>query len=513
MSPDKNALLKQKVGEKLTLKQFYNQLFSNRILVAIISTGLLILIASLWRRYIHVDEPWLGEQAYWLAKEGIVKLETMKGIGNFSERMFVYHKFYVILGALLIKAFGWSVYIFKFQTLIIYLLFFLIFYLYHKENSSKITRRYFLIACTLIFVNPITLVFSFTYRPEILVMTLGFLSFFFLNKNIKSGKIQFAALAGIFSGLAFFTHLNGLIFSVAGFFLLVFFKKYRAVGYFTITSCVVSLFYTYDLWAPGNLETMVYEFKNYPLFQFGEKQLNSGITGFLEARLESLFYEHKRYLWSYYVFPLSILFWIALAANFRILKRNFQSLLVYTLILIFSLAFLSSYKAQHYLIYFYPYMALIIAIGILKAQIFNKKLLMIIYLALFSLQLFYLPYELNKIIVRNENVIDKHATVLANVPALQGERILVPWEFIYNELPDYNLVNDLTYKFPQMERGQQLSQVSFFKRAIDLNVQYIVYDKIFYSIDQEWQIGDKLQENPYFKQIHEVNEYLILERK
>jgi hypothetical protein len=144
---------------------------------------------------------------------------------------------------------------------------------------------------------------------------------------------------------------------------------------------------------------------------------------------------------------------------------------------------------------------------------FNRKILMIIYLALFSLQLFYLPYELNKIIVRNENVSDKHAAILSKVPASEGQRIMVPWEFVYNELPNYNLVNDLTYKFPQVERGERLSQLSFFQRAIDLNIQFIVYDKIFYSNDQEWLIGDTLEENPFFKKIYEEEEYFILERK
>jgi hypothetical protein len=158
-------------------------------------------------------------------------------------------------------------------------------------------------------------------------------------------------------------------------------------------------------------------------------------------------------------------------------------------------------------------MAIIIAVGIIRAEIFNRKYLMMIYLILFSLQLFYLPFELNKIIARNENATRKHASVLSKIPVLDGHKIMVPWEFVFNKLPDYNLVNDLTYKFPLVERGERLSQRSFFQRAIELNIQFIVYDKIFYSNDQEWLIGDTVEENPFYEKIYEEEEYFILERK
>jgi hypothetical protein len=95
-------------------------------------------------------------------------------------------------------------------------------------------------------------------------MFFGFLSFFYLKKYLKTTINWQIVLSGIFSGLAFFSHPNGMIFSIAGFSLLLINKKWKALIVFSIFAFFVSLFFFYDLWQPGHLQTYLYQLRNWP---------------------------------------------------------------------------------------------------------------------------------------------------------------------------------------------------------------------------------------------------------
>jgi len=139
------------------LSKLYSRLISSRGLIIVFIPVAIIYLFSLWHNGIYADDSWFGEQAYWLAKTGIVKAETMKGLLGMDSRLFVYHKLNIILGAALVKLFGWSVYIFKFLTLSVYLLFFKAYYYYHRFTDDDLWKNKFYLGSFLIFVNPITL--------------------------------------------------------------------------------------------------------------------------------------------------------------------------------------------------------------------------------------------------------------------------------------------------------------------------------------------------------------------
>lgn len=496
-----------------TSRFVFFKIFSLKSFLFLFSLGTIIFILSMWHRSVHIDENWFGEQAYWLGKDGVVKIKSLEGILNFDEQMFVYHKLFVISGAGVVKLFGWSVYPLKAFSLVLYILFFIFYFKYWQNNRDQISFLEFGLASILIFVNPITMVFGFTFRPEIMVMVLGFISYFFLDRFLNNGKPIWLILGAVFSGLTFFTHLTGLIFPVAGFFMLLICKRYKAVGVYFIITSLVSLLYSYDLWEEGAFEAFIYEFKNYPILEFGKRQLSSGIQGFLEARAMSILTEHKRYLWSYYVFPLSVVFWLSYILNFKFFFKEHKPLMVFCTTLFIALAVLSSYKAQHYLIYFYPFWAIIAAKGILRAGRLNHKLWMFIYTGFFLLQIYYLHFEIVKVLKTNKEFVSKHAEVLKQVPVEGNEKIMVQWDFIFNEIENYYLINDHAYKFYQMTNNSPITQETYFQRASELGVKYIVYDQELYSRDLEWGFKDGVAANKYYSIIKQEGDFLILQRR
>lgn len=454
---------------------------------------------------------WYGEQAYYLAHEGVVKLKSMEGILDFNERMFVYHKLHVIIGAAVFKIFEWSVYPLKFVTLFIYLLFFFCLYIYYKQNKHNLNLAIFIVACTLIFLNPNIFLYAFNFRPDILVMVLAFASFLFIDKHLKDENIKWVYLAAIFAGLAFFAHLNGIVVPIAGFILLALYKKYKSLLIFFVVSVGVGSLYFYDLWQEGNWDAMVYEFKNYPLLSFGKRQL-TGIEGFLWVRVSAFLSEPRRFFWNYHVYPFSILFLVSYIFTFRYLYKFYRPLMIYCTLFILGISFLVSTKSPHYLIYFYPYMALISSIAIFYA--INKKntYLNFIFIAAFLIQFYNLNYLFVTIINRNDDFVTRHETHLKEVPDQSG-RILVPYEYIFNAMTEYDLINTSGFAYYQMDLGSEFTKDTFFQRAIDLNIDFILLDKENYKHERSWMPSDLTEENEYYELILDKEKFYLLKAK
>jgi hypothetical protein len=220
----------------------------------------------MWQRYAYIDDCFFGEQAYWLANEGIVRTKTIHAGLGWEERLFVYHKLNIWIGALIIKTLGWSVYYFKTFTLIVYLSFFFLLKKYLQIDRSKFPELTYLLVCLLVFINPLTFIYGFTYRPEILVMATGFVSFIALEKvrTNDSKSLLWIIIAGVSVGLAFLTHLNGIIFAVSGFFYLLIYRKYKLLIPFMLSGGIIMSFYFIDLLPSGNMERFLAQMNNWP---------------------------------------------------------------------------------------------------------------------------------------------------------------------------------------------------------------------------------------------------------
>ena len=338
---------------------FYNK----RTILFILLLGCIAFIVSMWHRYAYIDDCFFGEQAYWLAKEGIVRTKTIQAGLGWEERLFVYHKLNIWIGAIIINLFGWSIYYLKTLTLLIYISFFFLLKKYLQVDRERFPETTFLLVSLLIFVNPLTFIYGFTYRPEIMVMVAGFVSFIALEKvRINNSRPNlWSIIAGIAAGVAFLTHLNGIIFAVSGFFYLIIYRKYKLLIPFMISGGIMMSFYFIDLLPSGNLAGFLAQISNWPDAVSGNYHSKANFFTNILIKLST---EHQRFFWGDKVIAFSMLFFISFILAFRYLKETHKPLLLYTGMLILFLNLLGSQIAERYLLYYYPMMALIIALSI-----------------------------------------------------------------------------------------------------------------------------------------------------
>ncbi|WP_439558622.1 hypothetical protein, partial [Dyadobacter sp.] len=214
-------------------------------LFAILSFFVALTLLSYFHRYPTGDDAWLGEQAFWLQKSGIIRSEFFRGLLGCEKQIFVSHKLFLIFGAGMIRLFGYHLPVLQFVGLIFFfvVIFQLVFYV--SKRQGALSSWYVLAVLVLIFSNRLLIKMSFENRPEMMVAALGFGCFLYLApEKITNRKV---VLAGLLAGLAFLCHLNGVIYLIAGFFTLMYCKEYRRAFFFGFAGGLISLFYFADI--------------------------------------------------------------------------------------------------------------------------------------------------------------------------------------------------------------------------------------------------------------------------
>lgn len=493
------------------IAKIYNTILSNSYLKVILGCAIMVFIASLYHRYIQQDEPWFGEQAYWLVKEGNVKIKSMPGVFDWTSNMIIYHKLVVWLGAAIIYLFGWSVYYFKLLILLFFSItaYFIYRFLRHKTNTDNAVA---LLAILLFLITPELLHRGFMYRPEVMVMCFGFLSFYLIHDYRSTWRLL---LGGVFAGLAFLTHLNGMIFPVAGFIYLLIQRQWKPLMLFAPVAFVVSMIYTIGLWSQEAMEIYMFQLKNWPTHQdtFSSK-VDGSIIDTITGHVKRILGEHKRYFWDQDVWGISGLFIVSMLVAFRRNKKNYPALMTYTLILLISIAVLTSSHSPRYLVALMPFMVMITAITIYGIKKFKN--VKVVVTALFSMmiaaQLVFAYMAYSKIFRDNSDHVERHAEALAAIE--KGKNILAPWEMIYNQIDEYNFYSFKTYEYIEDQNKTKLSQLEVLELAHDIYLIDYVIVNTNRKNDKEfpWFNNWEIVPNPYFEEIERNENYLILKR-
>ena len=210
---------------------FLSKYLQPKFLIPVLILLCFIYIYGLWDRIPDIDDAWIGEYAYWLEKDGYAHSELMRGVNLQETKFVVHHKLFSLHGALFIKLFGFSVYTLKSVTLLYFVFFIVCFILYTRKWKRLFNKNDLLFSLILIFSFPYIFKFSFIYRPEIMMMTYGFVGFILLEKYLQAGERKFwpLFLSGMLFGLTIATHLNGLILVASAFILILWNKRYTAI--------------------------------------------------------------------------------------------------------------------------------------------------------------------------------------------------------------------------------------------------------------------------------------------
>jgi branched-subunit amino acid transport protein len=120
--------------------------------------------------------------------------------------------------------------------------------MYQKERNAN--SRNILFILILIFSNRLLIKMSFENRPELMLAALGFGSFLCLQT--KSATVSKSLLAGVLAGMAMLCHLNGIIYLIAGFGTLLYFRQYKNASYFALAGGLTGLVYFSDILLADN---------------------------------------------------------------------------------------------------------------------------------------------------------------------------------------------------------------------------------------------------------------------
>jgi hypothetical protein len=483
-------------------------LLSGKTLKFLLGFSMIAFCASLWHRYAYIDDCWFGEQAYWLAKSGIVKTPSIQAGLGWEEQLLVYHKLNIWIGAFIVKLAGWSVYYFKIFILVVYLLFFYLLYLHQGRNNS---RTYLLVAL-LVFANPLMFIYGFTYRPEILVMTCGFGSFVALEKirSSSSRPLLLAAAGGAAAGLAFLSHLNGMIFPISGGIYLILSRKYKEIAVFGISFLLVAYWYFRDLVPAGNLELFLSQVKNWPDAVGGNYLGGESVISRIFLKL---LHEHERFFWSDKVAVFSGIFLLSIVLSIRHLLKEHKLLLIYTGSLILFLNFLGSQIAERYLIYYLPFMALIIGHSILYHLHRKHYHIQIVFIILVIVQLVITGKHWASIMSKNNDFTRINHELSMMIPSGEN-KILAPYHFIFNEIGRGDILTYHTIEYFEVKEIRKLSCQEALERCRHMNIRYIIVDKCLEQDEAKYRwFEDAIRGTDLnYRKFMDHEGFLILER-
>ena len=388
--------------------------------------GSLVFLSSVFTREITLDDAYFAEQSYWFEKNGYVKSELFRGVLNWEERSFVYHKLHVWQGALLIKLVGWSPYFFKSLPILYLVLFIFISRLYINGFITK-DRTVYYFFLFLLFVHTFISQYGFEFRPEIMIMTVGFGSFFGIRAGLIHNKLSFIFLAGIMAGAAALFHLNGLIFIIAGMGLLVFNKAYRALLYFVVASSLTFSLYFIELIPGDNFSQYIYQFRNDPAINKDRLDALGWVVKIITAP--------KRHFSHVYEASFTILFLFSLIINWNQIKRSteYKQILIYLLFLELTLSLISPGSKTMYLTYYIPYMLIVIS-STFYLTLSRDRYRKIFYFLLFLFAGTHIGHTYGLPSKKKYDMLDTHAAIVEKYQINKSHKILAPENFIFNEI-------------------------------------------------------------------------------
>ncbi len=440
----------------------------------------------------RMDDDYIGEQVYWLMQKGYVKSELMGGFGGIGleNHQAVFHKLWVYNGFLFCEIVGWSIFSLHCASIFYLLVFVGIFYIHIKRKYTE--NNWFLYGLiAFLFLSHHELKnMAWSFRPEVMVMCLGFISYHFLSifldrnqqnqQKAHPNKQIYLILAGIFAGLAFLTHLNGLIFAGAGFGLLLIQKQWKNALIFGIFVTIVFSFYFADILIYTDLAHFWKQFSSDPSLV----KSNFGLAGLAERIL----LEQARYLYTEKEIPLTFLLVLTLSFAWKYFRKLHTNLLNYSLLLMGIMCIWCYSKVPYLLILLLPFLTLLIALGVqylLQNNTQNKspkwlpKMMLIGVLAHFGINLVYTFLKIKQNYIAWQTLSTQQTSaqlsqIIKNyekVATMKDKKILASGNFIFDEINNFKAIKNMAqYDFfidyhnkPKMNFTQLLDSATVHK--------------------------------------------------
>lgn len=438
------------------------------LLLAVFIFEILLFIANIPYLRIDVDEAWLGEQAHFLSHDGTVRSEMFDGFLHYDQRMLVYHKGFILIGALFLKIFGFALFHLRLMSILSLGGIFVLMYRYcrkHYDSTVFLISGILLLLCPLIFRN------SIIYRPEALIAMIGLASFVCLVNYLDRGNMKWLVLSGAIAGLAVFCHLNGVVFVGAGGVLLLLRKKWSGLVLFGVVSIAVSSLYFYDVighWALFKL-------------QFMNDPSSAAQNGVWYQPILNLLNEHKRIFRKPEIIGITSLFIITVIQSIRDGRRGNYNMIIYSVAAVVFMGLLNHNKTTKYGILYFPYFVMLAAdnVRILRD---NPRLIRRPFQALFALMLLAtviigLNYSGRQILTGKQDIVKVNREICSHIPP--DSYVLAPLLIMYNEIDRYKILGLLPTRIILKSRGEEYDIENLCRLAKEKGVEYVIIDDAY----------------------------------
>lgn len=434
--------------------------------------ALLILITSIYilrlpnHRPIG-DEGVIASWAWWHSETGEVKSDLHIGITETSGgKPYIYHKLFTLASSTVIKLFGLNIHLIRALSLLSFIGLLALLYLYAKDK--KLESNTFLMIVVLLMFQISIFDLSWLARTDMLLITLGFSSFYFIEKALSTNKILLYAIAGSFAGIAVFAHLNGIIFISAGGILILSKKKILPAFIFGISALLFSSLFLYDIGSISEIQNFVQSIQKSPDLQ----SANYHWADFMIRILK----EHLRFLHSESETTLTLLFLFTVIFNFKKLRTQHLNLIIYMFSAMIVLGAISrSSSFVYYASIYYPHMMVVIAISF--KDLFNSQLWKRYTLAFFTASfLSFSLFGISNIMKQNMDITGINNTI-GNELKL-GSKVITNAQFVFNEINHFTIQGFLSYRFHLHIKKEKpvYKQSEFLQFCEKYKNEYIVFN-------------------------------------
>ena len=444
-----------------------------RVLYGLLFLQVTLLVLGVQGQSCHVDEAWLGEQAYWEAKDGLPRQVLMSGMFHLEDRALVRHKLFISMGSLVTRFTGFDLYHLRTISLAagLFLLWLIFWYMRGHEEGNRLA---FLFSVTVLLSCPLAFRYMKIYRPEYVLAAFGFLGFFLLCGYIQRNRLSDVVLSGVFAGAAALAHMNGIIFILAGFGVLIRYRRWNACALFGALSVGIAALYFYDV--VGNFDLFRLQF-------FNDFTVDGTRYGFTDSLLR-LVGEHMRYFRTPEIIGISSLFAISLPAAVRGKVGRTGPLPLYLLLLFVFLGITAKSVTTKYAIPLLPFFTVVIGLtfsGLIRGGIrvvrWYRNLL---FLFLFVYVGYGVYCAVNETFMKRTNTVRENARIARSME--RGARILAPTRFVFDEIEHYDIRDLFAARYLIMHAGgTPFNLTSLCEYARNHQIRYMVIDPKYRS--------------------------------
>lgn len=393
--------------------------------------ALALFLYSLPGQQLNGDEPWLGEQAYYRATEGVARSPMFRGMADVEKRVVVQHKLLVELGALTVWLWDWGLWPLRLVP-IVFALVFLVFFGVYTERRGPPGAGW--LAAGFLLLMPLYFHWGKIYRPEIMVIAFAFGSYVFLEASDKKHSPGRSLLSGLLAGAAAYSHYNGIAVIAAGAVTCLLLRRFREGALFLLGAVAALAPYLYEI---ASFRDLFYR-------QIFDNPMVSGkAVGGWTSWLISLAEEHKRLFRSPEILVATVPFIFAMASVTGKQLREEKIWYLFWFALLFFTALIVKSKLARYALVLHPFLVgeTVRAAGRLSGHIANDKRKVISRLLVVTVSLSIvvsLVIDWDEAGKRSESPEETTARWARIIP--EQATVVAPLSFVFNEIGRYDII-------------------------------------------------------------------------